>query len=95
MWDVDRGTNQLRAYSSDSYATELYTSDQAANGRDTLGAAVKFQVPTVANGRVYVGSGTGDPNNVVVVYGLLPPPTAIRRSAEAAFAASLAATTLG
>ena len=44
VWDIDRGTNQLRAYSTDSYATELYTSDQAANGRDALGAAVKFQV---------------------------------------------------
>ncbi|HEY2787417.1 MAG TPA: fibronectin type III domain-containing protein, partial [Fimbriiglobus sp.] len=75
VWDVDRGTNQLRAYSTDSYATELYTSGQAANGRDDLGAAVKFQVATVANGRVYVGSGTGDPNNALVVYGLLPPPT--------------------
>ena len=48
---------------------------QRPNGRDNLGAAVKFQVATVANGRVYVGSGTGDPNNVLVVYGLLAPPT--------------------
>lgn len=76
VWDIDRGTNQLRAYSTDSYATELYTSDQAPNGRDALGAAVKFQVATVANGRVYVGSGTGDPNNFLVVYGLITPPNA-------------------
>src|SRR5437763_3124693 len=74
-WDVDRGTNQLRAYSSDSYATELWTSDQAPNARDALGAAVKFQVPTVVNGRVYVGAGTGEPNNFLVVYGPIPPPT--------------------
>src|SRR5205085_11791022 len=66
VWDIDRGTNQLRAYSTDSYATELYTSDQAPNGRDAFGAAVKFQLPTVANGRVFVGSGTGDPNNFLV-----------------------------
>src|SRR5205085_5458174 len=75
VWDIDRGTNQLRAYSTDSYATELYTSAQAPNGRDTMGAAVKFQVVTVANGRAYLGSGTGDPNNFLVVYGLIPPPT--------------------
>jgi fibronectin type 3 domain-containing protein len=75
VWDVDRGTNQLRAYSSDSYATELYTSAQAPGGRDALGPAVTFQVATAANGRVYVGAGTGDPNNVLDVYGLLPPPT--------------------
>jgi hypothetical protein len=75
VWDVDRGTNQLRAYSSDSYATELYNSSQAPGGRDAMGAAVTFQVVTVANGRVFVGAGTGDPNNVLDVYGLLAPPT--------------------
>jgi fibronectin type 3 domain-containing protein len=76
VWDVDRGTNQLRAYSTDSYATELYTSDQASGGRDALGSAVKFQVPTVANGHVYLGAGTGNPNNFLVVYGLITPPSA-------------------
>jgi fibronectin type 3 domain-containing protein len=75
VWDVDRGSNQLRAYSSDSYATELYNSGQAPNGRDALGAAITFQVATEANGRVYVAAGTGDPNNVLNVYGLLAPPT--------------------
>jgi hypothetical protein len=74
VWDIDRGTNQLRAYSTDSYGTELYTSAQAPNGRDALGAAVKFQVVTAANGHVFCGSGTGDPNNYLVVYGLLAPP---------------------
>jgi hypothetical protein len=77
VWDVDRGTNQFRAYSSDSYATELFTSAQAPFNRDALGAVVKWEVPTVANGHVYVGAGIGDPNNVLVVYGLLPPPTAV------------------
>ena len=43
-----------------------------------MGAAVKFQVAVVANGRVYVGAGTGDPNNVLDVYGLLPRRAAFR-----------------
>jgi hypothetical protein len=84
VWDVDRGTNQLRAYSSDSYATEIYNSSTAPNGRDNLGPAVKFQVVTVVNGRVFVGAGntgsdylasnTGGKQNgdMLDIYGILP-----------------------
>jgi hypothetical protein len=66
LWAVDKGSNQLRAYSAANLATELYTSAQAANNRDALGSAIKFAVPTVANGHVYVGTGTA-----LVGYGLL------------------------
>jgi hypothetical protein len=76
VWDIDRATDQLRAYSSASYATELYTSAQAPNQRDALPAVVSFVVPTVANGRVFVGTGGGGTNNDLVVYGLLGPSTA-------------------
>jgi fibronectin type 3 domain-containing protein len=69
-WDLDRGTNQLRAYDATNYATELYTSAQAANNRDQLGAVVKFTVPTVVNGKVYVGT-----SNSLVAYGLFTAPT--------------------
>jgi hypothetical protein len=44
---------------------KLYTSGQAANGRDLLPAVPHFSNFVVANGKVYVGT-----NNVLVVYGL-------------------------
>jgi hypothetical protein len=76
VWDIDRGTNELRAYSGVSYANELYNSNQAPNGRDFLGSAVTFSVPTVANGRVFVGTAGGESSTDLVVYGIISPPGA-------------------
>jgi fibronectin type 3 domain-containing protein len=71
VWDVDTGSNQLRAYDASGYNHELYTSGQAAGNRDQLvGSVVKFSVPAVANGMVYVGS-----SSALVVYGLISQPT--------------------
>ena len=55
----------LHAYDATNLATELYNSNQAANGRDHFGAGNKFITPMVINGKVYVGTTTG-----VGVFGL-------------------------
>jgi hypothetical protein len=71
VWVMDRSANQIHAYDANTLATELWNSGQKPGGGDNLGAVVKFAVPTVANGEVYVGT-----TNSLVVYGLTPPANA-------------------
>ena len=60
------GAAVLHAYDATNLAHELYNSTQAANNRDSFGAANKFITPTIADGKVLVGTTGG-----VGVFGLL------------------------
>ena len=67
VWAAENGsTAVLHAYDAANLGTELYNSNQAANSRDHFGTGNKFIVPTIANGKVYVGTTNG-----VGVFGLL------------------------
>jgi hypothetical protein len=66
VWAIENaGTAILHAYDATNLGSELWNS--ANNGTDQAGQAVKFTVPTVANGKVYVGTASE-----ISVYGLSP-----------------------
>lgn len=71
VWNIlsqnyaSRGHATLDAHDAGNVGKFLYSSDQNLS-RDNPGNAVKFTVPTVANGKVYVGTETQ-----LSVYGLL------------------------
>jgi hypothetical protein len=66
FWYVSSPTSKLFAFNANNLATEYYDSAMAGK-RDTLSAAVNFEMPIVANGRVYV-----DGKTQLTVFGLLP-----------------------
>lgn len=69
VWAIDsNGGSNAGLYAYDAITlVELYNSNQASGNRDVAGPGVKFSVPTIANGKVYVGTQTE-----VDVYGTLP-----------------------
>ncbi len=70
VWVYDRQANELHAYAATSLSTEIWNSDDDPSGGDSLGAAVKFAAPVVANGEVFAAT-----TDSLVVYGLFSPPT--------------------
>jgi hypothetical protein len=67
VWDGPDQPAILFAYDAANVANELYNSTQNPS-RDRAGKALRFTIPTVANGRVYVPA-----KREVDVYGLLQP----------------------
>ncbi|HVT07318.1 MAG TPA: pyrrolo-quinoline quinone [Polyangia bacterium] len=90
LWAVDNGggAEVLRAYDATNLAVELYNSDQAANGRDSLGPSVKFAMPVVTGGKVFVAT-----RSTVAIFGLTtaPPVPAVPARALWLFGVVLAA----
>ena len=86
LWLVtgDSGTNfTLRAFDPTDLTTEFYDSDQAGT-RDSLSTTAHWTTPTIANGKVYVGTQTQ-----LVIYGLqggdplaTPNPTSLSFSSQ-------------
>jgi hypothetical protein len=66
VWAVENGFSAtLHAYDATNLSRELYNSNQALFTQDQPGPGNKYITPTIANGRVYVGTTYG-----VAVYGL-------------------------
>jgi len=65
-WNGADQNAMLFAYDATNITREIYNSDQNPT-RDRAGMALRFAIPTVANGRVYIGT-----KRRLDVYGLLP-----------------------
>lgn len=71
----------LHAYDASDLKHELWNSNQNP-ARDNLGNYAKFSPPTIANGKVYIGTFS----KKLMVYGLNPPPASGIKFIQGAFA---------
>ena len=68
VWALNYESGELYAYDATNLTKVLYISSQAAGNRDSFSnVGGHFITPMVANGKVYLGTGS-----TVVVFGLLP-----------------------
>ena len=67
LWAMLHGTPVLYAFDATNLANELYDTTQALKLRDRILATSRFVVPTIVNGKVYIGG-----LHELDVYGLLP-----------------------
>ena len=56
----------LHAYDANNLSAELYNSNQAGSSRDHFGTGNKYIAPTIANGKVYIGT-----TNSVAIFGFV------------------------
>jgi hypothetical protein len=81
---IPHGLASLHAYDATNISVELYNSaDPSRNGLDNIGIGNKFIVPTVANGKVFVGT-----SNSLAVFGLLNHPISLQSAVSCQVAAS-------
>ena len=67
LWAVLHGTPIMYAFDATNLSNELYDTTQAKQLRDKIPATSRFVVPTIANGKVFVGG-----LHQLDVFGLLP-----------------------
>jgi len=78
VWALQNGSpGILAAFNATNLSSEIYNSMQAAGNRDRLTNGVKFAVPTIAHGKVFVGG-----QYALSVFGLRAPPYVIWKSAH-------------
>ncbi len=67
VWAIENSSPAVLHAFNASNLNEIYNSNQASGSRDQFGNGNKYMVPTIVNGKVFVGTPNG-----VAVFGLLP-----------------------
>ena len=97
VWTIDSeaygtGPAVLQAHNASQVSTTLYSSAASGNAsRDQAGGAVKFAVPTVANGKVYV-SASGELDFYGLLSGSVPAATPVIAPGSESFTGSVSVT---